>query len=235
MATIKEIKEFMQRVQDLLTRHDLDEVTSMLHLSEEELRRALYPYTPNTWYPASALVKLYRQFIPIQMISRKTGVSIGNIIQALKDEAGYKSFAEHFGHTRFKDLAQQAAFCKDRNRLIALYYKRGWSLGDLVHEFDLPHDYLKLVLREEGFKFEVYLAKRFKWPNTETDDRNEKIFDEYRKGASVEELCEDYKLTEKTIVSAIHSKQKKYFPLTGKKKRATYVSKSKMKFRKKDK
>jgi hypothetical protein len=232
MAKLKEIKEFMEKVTGLLAEHNLDEVLSMLHMTQEELRKKLYPYTPNSWYPASALVKLYRQYIPIQMISRKTGVSVGGIVQALKDETGYKTFAEHFADTKFKDLARQAAFCKDRNRLIALYYKRGWTLGDLAGEFGLPYDFLKQVLKEEGFSFEVYVPKRFYSPDTTTEDRNEKIFDEYLAGATLEELGEKYELTERRIGVIIESKQKKYFPLTGKKKKETHKVESKMKFRK---
>jgi uncharacterized protein (DUF433 family) len=214
---------------------DFDKVAAALNMTAEQLHDILKRHQIGLYsvYPAHVLAKMYLENIPIHIIKKKTRVPIHHILYALHEEAVYKTYAERFGKTKYKDLAKQAAFCKDRDRLIALYYKRGWTRTDLEIEFGLPYDFLKQVLKEAGFKFEEYFG-RFRSPANETEERNEKIYDEYRAGDTIEELCEKYKLTEKTIVAIIKAKQQKYFPLKGKRRRTTFKTDTKIKFRKKN-
>jgi hypothetical protein len=232
--TAEERRQLVERVKALLAEcHDFNTVATMLSMTSAQLRNELKWINPHIYYPDHTLVKMYRQYMPVHVISRKSRVSISNIIRALQKEAGYITFAERFGNTKYTDLARQAAFCKGRNSLIALYYKRGWTLSDLEFEFGLPYNFLKQVLKEAGFTFEEYF-KHFRSPGcSRTQRRNEKIYDEYKAGATIEELCERYELTEKSIRAIIMAKQKKYFPLTGMRKRETYKTDTKMKFRKK--
>ena len=233
MATLTEIKNLVEKVKGLLAElHDFGEVASILNMSSEELHKQLKWVNPHILYPDDTLVKMYRAFMPVHIISRKSHVPIGTIVYALKEGAGYRTFFERFGKIKHADLVAQAAFCKDRDRLIALYYKRGWTITELENEFGLSYNFLKQILQEAGFRFEVYVGLH-RSPGNKTQIRNEEIYDEYRAGATTEELCEKYKLTEKSINDIIRGRLIKYFPLMGRRKRATYKTDTKIKFRKK--
>jgi hypothetical protein len=237
--TNQERKQFQEKVRSLMAElHDFDKVAAALNMTAVELQYILRKYQIAAWTfcpPAHVLAKMYAENLPIHSIRNKTHLPIHYIVKALQEEGCYKTFVERFGKTKYEDLAKQAAFCKDRDRLIALYYKRGWGLNELEMEFGLPYNFLKQVLKEAGFKFEddFQRSQRFCSRGNETEIRNEKIYDEYKAGDTIEELCEKYKLTEKTIVAIIEAKQKKYFPLQGKKDKETYKIDSKIKFRKK--